>query len=54
MKGMLAPKTRVVELGKAEIRMVYKITNVGIVAGCYVLDGKIGRNDLEEAMLSEP
>ncbi|MBQ4396526.1 MAG: translation initiation factor IF-2 [Clostridia bacterium] len=44
MKGMLAPKTRVVELGKAEIRMVYKITNVGIVAGCYVTHGKIPRN----------
>ena len=44
MKGMLAPKTRVVELGKAEIRMVYKITNVGIVAGCYVTHGKIQRN----------
>ncbi len=44
IKGMLAPKKRVVELGKAEIRMVYKITNVGIVAGCYVTHGKIQRN----------
>ena len=44
MKGMLAPKTRVVELGKAEIRMVYKITGVGIVAGSYVTHGKIQRN----------
>lgn len=44
MKGMLAPKKRVVELGKAEIRMVYKITNVGIVAGSYVTSGKIQRN----------
>ena len=44
MKGMLAPKTRIVELGKAEIRMVYKITNVGIVAGSYVTHGKIQRN----------
>ncbi|MDD6394866.1 MAG: translation initiation factor IF-2 [Firmicutes bacterium] len=44
MKGMLAPKKRIVELGKAEIRMVYKITNVGIVAGCYVTSGKIQRN----------
>lgn len=44
MKGMLAPKTRVVELGKAEIRMVYKITGVGIVAGSYVTSGKIQRN----------
>ncbi len=44
MKGMLAPKTRVIELGKAEIRMVYKITGVGIVAGSYVTHGKIQRN----------
>ena len=46
MKGMLAPKTRVVELGKAEIRMVYKITGVGIVAGSYVTHGKMQRNAL--------
>ena len=44
MKGMLAPKTREVELGRAEIRQVYKITNVGTVAGCYVLEGRITRN----------
>ncbi len=44
MKGMLAPKFRDVELGRAQIRAVYKITNVGTVAGCYVLEGKITRN----------
>ena len=44
MKGMLAPKYREVMLGKAEVRMVYKISNVGVVAGSYVLDGKIQRN----------
>ncbi len=44
MKGMLAPKTREVEMGRIEVRQVYKITNVGTVAGCYVLDGKITRN----------
>ncbi len=43
MKGMLAPKTREVELGRAEIRQVYKISGVGAVAGCYVLEGKITR-----------
>ena len=46
MKGMLAPKTREVELGRAEVRLVYKITNVGTVAGCYVLDGKVARDAL--------
>ena len=44
MKGMLAPKYKDVDLGRAEIRQVYKITGVGVVAGCYVLDGKITRN----------
>ncbi len=44
MKGMLAPKIREVDLGRAEVRQVYKITGVGAVAGCYVLDGKIARN----------
>ncbi len=44
MKGMLAPKFKDVDLGRAEVREVYKITNVGLVAGCYVLDGKILRN----------
>ncbi len=44
MKGMLAPKIREVELGRAEVRQVYKITSVGTVAGCYVLDGKITRS----------
>ena len=45
MKGMLAPKYREVETARAEVRQVYKISNVGQVAGCYVLSGKIGRNN---------
>ncbi|HIS68229.1 MAG TPA: translation initiation factor IF-2 [Candidatus Gallacutalibacter stercoravium] len=44
MKGMLEPKYREVQLGRAEVRQVYKITNVGMVAGSYVLTGKIQRN----------
>ncbi|MGE4276430.1 MAG: translation initiation factor IF-2 [Lawsonibacter sp.] len=44
MKGMLAPKFKEVELGRAEVRNVFKITGVGIVAGCYVLEGKMQRN----------
>ncbi|MEG1942678.1 MAG: translation initiation factor IF-2, partial [Angelakisella sp.] len=43
MKGMLTPKFKDVDLGRAEIRAIYKITGVGQVAGCYVLDGKILR-----------
>jgi translation initiation factor IF-2 len=46
MKGMLAPKFREVETARVEVRQVYKISSVGTVAGCYVLNGKIGRNDL--------
>ncbi len=44
MKGMLAPKTREVVLGSVEVRQVYKISNVGAIAGAYVTDGKVNRN----------
>ena len=44
MKGMLAPKFKEVALGEAEVRQVYKISNVGVVAGCYVTEGKVMRN----------
>lgn len=44
MKGMLAPKFREVNLGRVEVRQVYKITGVGVVAGSYVLEGKVTRN----------
>lgn len=43
MKGMLAPKFKEVQLGKVECRVTYKITNVGLVAGCYVTSGKVER-----------
>ena len=44
MVGMLEPDYKEVILGKAEIRQTYKISNVGTIAGCYVLDGKLTRN----------
>ena len=44
MKGMLAPKFREVALGSVEVREVYQITGAGIIAGCYVTDGKVTRN----------
>ncbi|MBQ7638670.1 MAG: translation initiation factor IF-2 [Clostridia bacterium] len=44
IKGMLAPKFRDVELGKAEIRRVFKLSSVGTIAGSYVQSGKIVRN----------
>ena len=43
MKGMLAPKFREVELGRAEVRSVFKISSAGTIAGCYVLEGKVTR-----------
>ena len=46
MKGMLAPKFRENLLGRAECRQVYKVSNVGTIAGSYVLDGKITRTAL--------
>ena len=43
LKGMLAPKYQEIYMGKCEVRQVFRITGVGNVAGCYVLDGKIVR-----------
>ena len=44
IKGMLAPKFRDVEMGKAEVRSVFKLSSAGTIAGCYIIDGKITRN----------
>ena len=46
MKGMLAPKFVETDTARIEVRQVYKISGVGSVAGCYVVSGKISRNDL--------
>ncbi len=46
MKGMLAPKTREVELGKIEVRNVMNLSSVGKIAGSYVLEGKVTRSAL--------
>lgn len=44
LKGMLEPETRVVELGRAEVRATFRIRKIGIVAGCMVLEGELRRN----------
>ena len=44
MKGMLAPKFEEVVLGHAEVRMTYKVSAIGTVAGCMVKDGKVTRD----------
>ncbi len=44
MKGMLAPKFEEVIIGHAEVRMTYKVSSVGTIAGCMVKDGKVSRD----------
>ncbi|MBR2888856.1 MAG: translation initiation factor IF-2 [Oscillospiraceae bacterium] len=44
MKGMLAPKYQEVIIGHAEVRMTYKVSAIGTVAGCMVKDGKVTRD----------
>ena len=44
MKGMLAPKYQEVVIGHAEVRMTYKVSAVGTIAGCMVKDGKVTRD----------
>lgn len=44
MKGMLDPEYKEVILGKAEIRDTFKVPNLGIVGGAYVIEGKMQRN----------
>ena len=46
MKGMLAPKYEEVVIGHAEVRMTYKVSAIGTVAGCMVKDGKVTRDSL--------
>jgi translation initiation factor IF-2 len=43
-EGLLEPEHRLEVLGHAEVRQVFKISRVGMVAGCYVTDGVIERN----------
>ncbi|MBR5942460.1 MAG: translation initiation factor IF-2, partial [Clostridia bacterium] len=43
MKGMMAPKYREVVGGHAEVRQTFKVSKLGVIAGCYVTDGTIVR-----------
>src|ERR671916_1162717 len=45
MRGMLAPETEERETGTAEVRAIFRVPNVGVVAGCYVTSGEIFRNN---------
>ncbi len=44
MEGMLSPEIRELDSGKAEVREVFRVPKVGLVAGCYILEGKVTRN----------
>ena len=44
LKGMLAPETRQVVIGKAEVRAVFRIPKIGNIAGCHVSQGEVRRN----------
>jgi len=44
LKGMLAPKFKETVLGRAEVRETFKISGVGVIAGCKVTEGKLQRN----------
>jgi translation initiation factor IF-2 len=43
MLGMLEPTVKETVLGQAEVRQLFKVPKVGMVAGCYVTDGKVAR-----------
>ena len=43
MKGMLAPVYEEKVIGHAEVRMIFKSSGVGVIAGSFVLDGKVQR-----------
>ncbi|MEM9406458.1 MAG: translation initiation factor IF-2 [Acidobacteriota bacterium] len=45
MAGLLEPTIREVEQGRAEVREIFKVPRIGMVAGCHVIEGVINRND---------
>src|SRR5699024_11277655 len=45
MEGMLSPEISEKLYGNAEVREIFKVSSVGTIAGCYVTDGKINRNN---------
>ena len=44
MEGMLSPELKEQDIGKAEVRNIFRVPKVGIVAGCYMLEGAVHRN----------
>ena len=44
MKGLLAPTFKENILGRAQVRQTFRVSGVGVIAGCYVIEGRIQRN----------
>lgn len=44
LKGMLEPEVKEVVIGHAEVRAIFKVSKVGVIAGCRVTDGELRRN----------
>jgi len=44
LKGMLEPELKETAIGRAEIRAIFRISKIGKIAGCYVVDGELRRN----------
>ena len=45
-KGLLEPEIQEIEKGKIEVREIFKMPKVGVIAGCYVTEGEVDRNDI--------
>jgi translation initiation factor IF-2 len=45
MRGMLAPETQERETATAEVRAIFRVPNIGVIAGCYVTTGEVFRNN---------
>ncbi len=45
MEGMLAPIEKEMVLGRAEVRQIFSVSRIGMIAGCYVVSGKIERSN---------
>ncbi len=46
MEGMLSPDMKEEVIGKVEVRDMFKVPKIGVIAGCYVLEGKVKRNSM--------
>ena len=53
LKGMLEPETKETVLGRAEVRATFRISKIGKVAGCYVVNGELRRNAKARVMRGE-